>query len=68
MEIFTMFFKKMSIDIFIYFIMILMGVLTWYIAHTNESSKLGKKLITVGLALFLILFLTLIILRFLTVI
>jgi len=68
MEIFTEFFKKLSIDIFIYFIMILMGVLTWYIAYTNESSKMGKKLITVGLALFLILFLVLIILRFLALI
>jgi hypothetical protein len=50
-----------SVDSLIYLVMILIGVLTLYIGYSNESSKPGKILISIGLSLFMILFIVLLI-------
>jgi len=45
-----------SVDSLVYLTMLLIGILTWYIGFSNESSKSGKILISAGLFLFVTLF------------
>jgi len=55
--------KIWSMDLFVYFIMALIGVFTWYIAFKNESSKTGRILASAGITLFVLLFVVLFIWR-----
>ena len=59
---------KWSIDLVVYITMMLMGIIGFFIARGNESSKSGKILVTVGASLFILIFAVLFVLKLFTII